>query len=196
MSAADQDPAHLQNLLDALSPRYEPLDVSMLDGYLCGILLQPKPVAEEKWLPTTLDLQGRPLAAEARSAQLIEAIRSRHRTLEQAISRRDWFDPWIYELEDAASPSESVLPWVGGFGLAMDRFPALMRLESPDLLEPLALLYRHFDIEDLEDADELLAQIAEIEPAEDLAEAVEDVVRSVMLIADVSRPVAPGRSRR
>ena len=94
-----------------------------------------------------------------------------------------------YELDGAETVSDSVLPWVAGFAAATDLFPALMRLEDPALMEPLAILFSHFDPDDLEDADELLAVIEELEPPKDLAEAVEDLVRSVLLIADVSRPV-------
>ena len=115
-------------------------------------------------------------------------MRRRHAELAAAIGERQWFDPWIYPLDDDATPSEAVLPWVAGFAAAMDLFPALMRLDDPELVEPLALLYRHFDADDLEDADALLAVIETLEPAADLAEAVQDLVRSLMLIADVSRP--------
>ena len=31
----------LQTLLDKIPEPLEPLDISMLDGYLCGVLLQP-----------------------------------------------------------------------------------------------------------------------------------------------------------
>jgi uncharacterized protein len=59
--------------------------------------------------------------------------------------------------------------------------------------EPLAVLYRSFDPDDLEDADELLALIEELEPPADLAEAVEALVNSVLLLADVTRPLASTR---
>jgi uncharacterized protein len=55
-------------------------------------------------------------------------------------------------------------------------------------VEPLALLYLHFDPADLEDADALAAVIETLEPPADLAEAVQDIVRAVMLMADVTRP--------
>jgi uncharacterized protein len=61
------------------------------------------------------------------------------------------------------------------------------------------VLYSAFDPDDLEDADELLALIDTLEPPADMAQAVEDLVRSVLLIADVTRPAtgatrpAPGR---
>ena len=85
-------------------------------------------------------------------------------------------------------PRAAVLPWVAGFAAAMDLFPGLMALDHPGLVEPLALIYAAFDPDDLEDADELLAVIDTLEPPSDMAEAVEDLVRAVLLLADVSRP--------
>jgi uncharacterized protein len=74
----------------------------------------------------------------------------------------------------------------------MDRFPGLMRFDDVQLLEPLALIYMHFDAQDLEDADALQQMIDTLEPAADLGEAVQDIVRSVMLLADVTRPRSSG----
>ncbi len=182
----------LQALLDSLPPTHEPLDVVMLDGYLCGVLLQPRPVPEAQWLAHIVDIDGRPAPAGFDVDTLAALVRRRHAELNRAIERRDWFDPWVYQLDDEASPSETVLPWVAGFATAMDCFPALMQRHEAAILEPLATLYRHFDPEDLEDADALLAEIETLELPEHLAEAVEDLVRSVLLIADVSRPRAAG----
>jgi uncharacterized protein len=182
----------LQALLDAVPAPLEPLDVTALDGFLTGVLLQPVPAPAERWLRFVTDIEGRPLPARAASAQLQALLLRRLAELEQAITRRDWFDPWIYQLEDEAAPSESVLPWVAGFAAAQDVFPALQALHDPALVEPLALLYRHFDPADLEASDGLLEVIEALEPAADLAEAVQDLVRSVMLIADVTRPRNPG----
>ena len=39
-----------------------------------------------------------------------------------------------------------------------------MQLPPEATLEPLALLYQHVDADDLEDADELLAEIDSLEP--------------------------------
>jgi uncharacterized protein len=80
---------------------------------------------------------------------------------------------------------------VAGFAAAQDFFPDLMAIDHPELVEPLALLYLHIPREDLEDADALLAVIDTIEPPTTLAEAVEEMVRAVMLMADVSRPKKP-----
>jgi len=185
---ADAEITRLQDLLDRVPAPLEPLDTMALDGFLCGVILQPKTVPAERWLPVVTDIEGRALPAAYPAAELHSLVRRRHAELAAAIGERQWFDPWVYQLDDDASPSETVLPWVAGFAAAMDLFPGVMRAEDPELIEPLALLYRHFDPEDLEDADALLAVIETLEPAADLSEAVEDLVRSLMLIADVTRP--------
>jgi uncharacterized protein len=195
-SLTDSDLDRLQDLLAGLPAPLEPLDVMALDGYLCGVLLQPKPVPEATWWPHVADLEGRPLPAGHDAAELLALVRRRRAELERAIGERDWFDPWIFPDgpdEEAQGPSETVLPWAAGFAAALDFFPDLMALESPELIEPLALVYLHFDPDDLEDAEALAAVIETIEPPSDLAEAVQDLVRAVMLIADVTRPRAAPR---
>jgi uncharacterized protein len=191
----DAEMAELEERLDALPAPLEPLDLSMLDGYLAGVLLQPKPVAEADWWPTVLDVDGRAAPARLNLAPLQALVRRRHAELNRAIHGRQWFDPWVFELDEDAEPLETVMPWVAGFATAMELFPALMRQDSPELLEPLAVLYRAFDPDDLEDADDLLAAIEELEPPGDLAEAVESLVNSTLLLADVSRPQSAPAAR-
>ena len=185
----------LQDLLDRVPEPLEPLDVSMLDGFLCGVLLQPRTVPPEQWLPHVVDADGRPAPASVPVARIHALVLRRHAELARAIAARQWFDPWVYELDEDALPSETVMPWVAGFALAMELFPGLLRLDAPALLEPLAGLYMHLDPDDLEDADDLLAEIETLEPPQDLPEAVESLVRSTLLLADVSRPVGAARRR-
>ena len=191
----DTDLQRLQELLDTVPEPLEPLDTMALDGYLCGVLLQPRPVPLADWLPHVADLEGRPLPAHFPTAELNALVQRRHNEVNRAISDRQWFDPWVYQLEEDTTPSETVLPWVAGFAAAMELFPAVMDSDHPELGEPLALMYRHFDPEDLEEADALLAIIETLEPPTDLAEAVEDLVRSLMLMADVTRPRAAVNTR-
>lgn len=75
------------------------------------------------------------------------------------------------------------------FAAAIDLFPGVVAAEVPKLIESLALPYRHFEANDLEHADALLAVIETLERPDDPCEAVEDLVRSVMLIA-VKRSVS------
>jgi uncharacterized protein len=125
----------------------------------------------------------------------------RHAELERAIDARQWFDPWVFELEAETGgnteslPSQAVLPWVAGFAAALELFPALLQIDDAALREPLAVLYAHFDPEDLDDADDLRELIDDVAPPESVAEAVENLVRSTLLLADVSRPRAPRPTR-
>ena len=201
----------LQALLDAVPAPLEPLDVSMLDGFLCGVLLQPQAVPALRWLRHITDADGRALPPRFDAAHLHALARRRHVELDDAIGRRQWFDPWVFELEDADETDhvrpdiddmtdndglpqvDAVYPWVAGFATALELFPGLMALDARALTEPLALLYRHLDADDLEDADDLLAEIETLEPPADLSEAVEELVRATLLLADVSRPLAPQR---
>lgn len=202
---ADDDIAQLQALLDALPAPLQPLDVSALDGFLCGVLLQPRSVPASRWLAHVADLEGRAAPAGAARDALHSLVMRRHAELDQAIGTRQWLDPWVFAPDDvegdddgaahrednggeAAAAAASVRPWTAGFAAAMELFPELMAMDHPELVEPLALLFMHFDPNDLEDADALVAVIETLEPPTSLAEAVQDLVRALMLIADVSRP--------
>ena len=199
LSDAERD--QLEALLDALPPPLEPLDLSALDGFLVGVLLQPRPVPREHWLRHIHDLDGRPAPAGAGLQTLQALVQRRHAELERAISARQWFDPWIFELDaadgddDISLASQAVLPWVAGFSAAQDLFPGLLQTDAQSLREPLAVLYAHFDPEDLDDAADLSELIDSIEPPASIAEAVEDLVRCSLLMADVSRPLLRPRPR-
>jgi uncharacterized protein len=192
----DAELTELEERLDDLPAPLEPLDPSMLDGFLCGVLLQPVAVPEPKWLAHVHDVDARPAPAGVALAPLHALVRRRHAELDGAIDARRWFDPWVWELDDEASPSEAVLAWAAGFATALSLFPALLREHEAAILEPLALIYRHLPSEDLQDADQLLAEIDSLEPPADLTDAVEGLVRATLLIADVSRPrrAAPRKS--
>ena len=180
--------AALEALLDKVPAPLEPLDVGMHDGYLCAVLLQPIPLLPTQWLPYVTDIEGRALPARYNAKPLHALVAQRHQELKHAITERQWFDPWIFEMDEEATPSETVFPWVAGFALGADMFTALMGLQAADLLEPLATIYMHLDADDLEDADALLAEIETLEPPVDLSEAVEGLVRSCLQLADISRP--------
>jgi uncharacterized protein len=232
----DDEIDRLQALLDALPAPLEPLDASMLDGYLCGVLVQPGRVPLSRWWPHVLDVEGRPLPPGHDVDELRRLALRRHAELDAAIERRDWFDPWVFgpEDDDEAAPAaqrsrsddghaggsvpqddaddagddgpppevQAVYPWVAGCVTALDLFPALMVREGPALNDALVLLYRHLDPDDLEDADAILEAIDALEPPENLAVAVEELVRATLLLADIGRPrqaahdPSPGPRRR
>ena len=196
----DHDREQLESLLDALPAPLSPPDISALDGFLVGVLLQPQAVAEADWLRWTHDFdngQPAPQGTDLRPLQTL--VRRRHAELGRAIAARRWFDPWVFELEpahgdDEASPSDVVLPWIAGFAAALEHFPALLDGAEAEAREPLATLYAHFDPADLEDVGDLADVIATIEPPDTADEAVEDLVRCTLLLADAMQP-APAALR-
>ena len=199
----DRDIDALQALLDAVPPPLEALDVSALDGFLCGVVVQPSAVAPARWLRFVTDVDGRALPAAYDARPLHALVLRREAELRRAIGRREWFDPWVFELDDVApdafaagagnagagdggaAGSDPAYPWVAGFAAALETFPGLLAADEEALTGPLALLYRHLDPDDLEDADALLAEIETLEPPADLAAAVEELVRATLLLADV-----------
>jgi uncharacterized protein len=188
----------LQDLLDAVPAPLEPLDASSLDGFLCGVLVQPQVVPAARWLAHVADVDARPLPPRFDAAELQGLVMRRHAELGAAIAGRQWFDPWVFELEHDPGGAQAVYPWVAGFATALELFPALVeRADAAALNEALALLYRHLAPDDLEDADELLAEIETLEPPADLTEAVEELVRATLLLADAAHPGgAPASARR
>jgi uncharacterized protein len=192
----DAEIGELDGLLASIHAPLQPMDASAVDGYLCGVLLQPVTISRDDWLPLIFDVDGRP-APHGPAAERIAALAQRRwHELQAAITARQWFDPWIFESDDPeASPVRAQLPWVAGFAAAFERFPGLAQLDSPRMTEPLAVLFAAFDPDDLEDADALHEVIETLEPPGTLAEAAEDLVRSVLLLADVSRPRRPAHTR-
>jgi uncharacterized protein len=189
----DDDVAVLLQALEGLPQSFEPLDASAIDGLLAGAVLQRLPLAQV-WR-SMLDPEDRAPAIgpdQPPVRRVLNVLESRRRQLDGAIEQRSWFDPWIFKPE-AASPDpirEACAPWAAGFALALERAPAWLQSDDPELADALALIYVHFDADDLEDADDVLAAIDELEPARDLAEAVEDLVTATLRLADLSRPRA------
>lgn len=197
MTGKELDPESLQILLDAMPGPLEPPDVVMLDGFLCGVLLRSAALAPDEWLPFALDVEGRALLRSPTLAAAQRAVLRRHDALRGAIERRQWFDPWIYELDADAPPGEVVLPWVAGFAMAAERWPLPLDRRIPAVREALALLYQYLDPSDWHEAADLTAEMELIEPPATLGEAVEDLVRATLLVADlVAQGVLSQRVRR
>ncbi len=215
----DAERDELQQLLDSVPTPLEPLDVSMLDGFLCGVLVQPEAPAPAIWLPHVTDADARPLPKGFAVDRLHRLVLRRHAELDGAIQQRRWFDPWVFEMapadaaarkmapaddeagidegdEGATSARDAVYPWVAGFVLAMEVCPGLLARNADLLNEPLALLYRHLDSDDLEDAQALLDIIAALPVSDDLSDNVEDLVRATLLLADVGRPLPSSAAQR
>ncbi|MBV9891169.1 MAG: UPF0149 family protein [Rhizobacter sp.] len=206
----EREIAELQALLDGVPAPLEPLDVSAVDGFLCGVLVQPEAIAPSRWLPFVTDVDGRALPRSFDSQRLHALVHRRADELRHAIERRGWFDPWVFEVDAAADDDfgdyddadelddppdleeeehhagAAVMPWVAGCTAALETFAALLGSDDPALTAPLALLYRHVGTETLDDAHALDAEIETLAAPADLAEAVEELVRATLLLADVA----------
>jgi uncharacterized protein len=124
-------------LADAPAP-WQPLDLFALDGFLAGVLVQPRLVPVDEWLPPVLDAESRALSEAVDTAWLARTralIERRHHALNAAISEDGVFDPVLVDVEQlppaseyepAQTPSARALqPWQAGFDWALECFPQL-----------------------------------------------------------------------
>ena len=87
-SLGDREIETLQALLDAVPAPLEPLDVSSLDGFLCGVIVQPTAIAPARWLRFITDVDGRALPAGFDARPLHALVVRRDAELRRAIGRR------------------------------------------------------------------------------------------------------------
>ncbi len=66
-------------------------------------IVQPRRIAVERWLPFVTDVDGRPLPPGFDARRLHALVARREAELRGAIERREWFDPWVFELEPGPS---------------------------------------------------------------------------------------------
>ncbi len=95
----------LDELLAGIPEPLEPLDIVMLDGFLCGVIVQPRLVEAEEWLPYVFDEGGHRWGeAEASPERLrAESLVLRRRTaLGRSLAEFGSFDPFILEPEPLA----------------------------------------------------------------------------------------------
>ncbi|MEO8124347.1 MAG: UPF0149 family protein [Burkholderiales bacterium] len=194
----------LDELLAALPEPLMPMDVVMLDGYLCGVIVQPTLVAAEQWLPPVFDIESRALPADvAGRERLVSLVLRRHAALNRALLEVGWFDPLILEDDDETDDddvasdepdplagmnpvSRPLMPWVVGFQTACVAFPALLESEDEAVMTALARLFRHLPAES-EDEREVVATLDREMPLASLDDAIEELVASVADLADLTQ---------
>jgi uncharacterized protein len=190
-----------QLLADAPEP-LESLDLVMLDGYLCGVLVQPRLLSRDEWLPPVFDLEGRPLPDDANPAwraRCADLIERRHAALNRALAEDGWFDPILLDepevaadsaagdvLRELPEPSRPLFSWVAGFQYATTVFPELASVPDDAVGQALDRLFRHLPPETDEDR-EVIRAIDESHPLRSVDEAVEDLVLSVADLWELTR---------
>ena len=197
----DAEFQELDELLSQTPESFEPLDAVMLDGYLCGVIVQPVLLEAEAWLPHVFDFEGQPLPDDADRSwrERTEAlILRRHAALTRVIAEDGWFDPLILELDDFEPPrtddpaaslkpvSQALFPWVAGFQHAMESFPDLLELPDPAIDVALARLYRHLPAQTDEER-EVVATLDQEHPLAALDEAIEDLIVIIADLEDLTR---------
>ena len=201
----DAEFAELDDLLLETPEPLEPLDVVMLDGYLCGVIVQPVLLEPATWLAHVFDFDGRPLPDEVNQewlARTTALITRRHAALNRAIVEDGWFDPLVLEFDEehprepvaegevdhmaTLSPvSQSLMPWVAGFHHAAETFPDLAEMPDDAVMAALARLYRHLPVEDDEQR-ELVALLDREHPLATLDDAMEELVVTIADLQDLT----------
>jgi uncharacterized protein len=197
----DLTDAELEELDALLARTPEPLqalNVVMLDGYLCGVIVQPMLIDEAQWLPPVFDLDSRPLPADVDVAWLARCrtlIKRRFESLNGTLAEDAWFEPLIAMPEDGASTdpdlaalpavSQPLLPWAAGFQHAMLCFPAFCDIDDETIDILLERICRHLPPENaLQRA--ALAQLETEQPLASTDDAIDDLVRAVAEMWDLT----------
>jgi uncharacterized protein len=194
----DAEFAELDDLLAETPEPLTPVDAVMLDGYLCGVLVQPVLLTPEQWLPNVFDFDGQPLPDTVDAAwrdRITELVTRRHAALNRAIAEDGWFNPLVLEFDeehplqppaegevdpmaDLPEISQALMPWVAGFQHATLCFTDLMDMPDDAVMATLARLYRHLPAETDEER-EVVATLDREFPLTTLEDAIEEMVVSV-----------------
>jgi uncharacterized protein len=194
----DAELDELAELLNATPEPLQPLDVLMLDGYLAGVLVQPRVVPVDEWLPPLFDFERRPLPEGADAAWLARTtalIERRRDALNAGISEDGFFDPVIVDVDQLPPVSEyeqeqpavsrALMPWVAGFQWAQECFSDLEDSADDAVGAALSRLYRHLPAQSDEDK-ELVAMLDREHPLNDLDEGLQDLVSATVELWDLT----------
>jgi uncharacterized protein len=202
----DEEFAELDDLLLQTPEPLTPCDVVMLDGYLCGVLVQPVLLQPDAWLPHIFDFEGQPLPDDVDPAWM-ERTRSlilrRYAALNRSMVEDGWFDPLVLEFDEDHPPeapaagepdpmaglhpvSQSLMPWVAGFQHATICFPDLIEMPDDAVMAALARIFRHLPAETDEER-EVVATLEREQPLTTLEDGIEDLVVAVADLQDLTR---------
>ena len=210
----DAEFEELDELLATTHAPLQALDASMLDGYLCGVLVQPRLIESDEWLPNIFDYDGGVLPDDIDAtwlARIRELVERRHAALNRSMVEDGWFDPVVLDLDevDAAEPeaipegeteeqaearttyagmsliSRTLMPWVAGFQHACLCFPDLSDMTDDAVMAAMARLYRHLPAETDEEK-EIIATLDREHPLNDLDDAIDELVVTVADLCDLT----------
>ena len=213
---SDDEFRELDDLLAQLPEPLVPLDSVLLDGFLCGVLVQPVPIEPAAWLPYVFDADAQALPATLDAAlheRIVALALRRHAALNRALLEGAGFDPLLLAEDDegdaaGAPPAEAgadggtdgeadprdrvpvvsrpLLPWVIGFEVADVAFPHLTEIDDDAVDLALARIYRHLPA-DTDEQREVNAALDLDLPLDSVDDAVEELVAAVSDLADLTR---------
>ncbi len=204
---SDAELRELDELLAATPEPLQPLDIVMLEGYLCGVLVQPVLLDAGQWLAPIFDLDGAPLPATVDPTwldRITVLIHRHHAALNHRLVDEAWFDPLVFEAaaSDAATPTETptaldaqaalespayppLWPWVVGFQYAVLQFPALGEVADDEVSATLDRVFRHLPAQTDEER-QAVARIDAEHPLASLDDAIEELIGNVVALFDLT----------
>ena len=129
MSDTDSDLDRLQDLLAAIPPERESMNVVELDGYVAALIVCPDPILPSEWLPGVWG-EDHAFANTAEAEETIGAVMEHYNRVARDLAER----PEDYAPALGIDPDSGETlwePWIAGFERAM-------RLR-PDVWEEIAL---------------------------------------------------------
>ena len=193
---SDAEFAELDGLLAAIPEPLDPLDAVMLDGFLCGVIVQPVLLDIETWLPYVFDAGGHRWGEATPGDEQLRArvlIARRHAALNTSLAEFGGFDPFVLEPApaetevDAGHPAAEVLaPWVIGFEQALHLFPGLAELDEPAVEAVRSQLARWLPADAL---DEAAPSDTTSPPVTSIDAAIGELVRAVGGLYDMTTPM-------
>ncbi|MEY4560967.1 MAG: hypothetical protein RLZZ618_244 [Pseudomonadota bacterium] len=202
----DEEFAEVDDLLLATPEPLQPVDAVMLDGFLCGVLVQPVLLEPAVWLPFVFDFDGQSIPEPVDAAwyeRTTTLILRRYAALNHAMVEDGWFNPLVLEFDDEhprvpppegeidplaglSEVSQALMPWVAGFQHATLCFPDLAEMPDDAVMTALARLYRHLPVETDEER-EVVATLDREHPLANLEDAIEELVVTVADLSDLTR---------
>jgi uncharacterized protein len=201
VAASDQDLSEaefreLDELLAGVPEPLDPLDVVALDGFLCGVVVQPTLVDVDDWLPFVFDAGGHRWGEAEPGAEQLRAralILRRQAALNRSLAEFGGFDPFVLEpqppeADDSASADDPVLavvaPWLSGFSQALQLLPGLAELSDPEIDAALDRLLPF-----LPEDDETGEAASHAAPVGSLDVAIGTVVGTIADLYDITAPL-------